>query len=93
MSNPETLDIENFQFRGLHPNVFLGTASDRYAGWLGQIYSEKLYGDRIARRKKTVGGKSFVEEVLPVESVKEYFQHFRVLEYGVGAGMLLMIAT
>lgn len=80
MSNPETLDIENFQFRGLHPNVFLGTASDRYAGWLGQIYSEKLYGDRIARRKKTVGGKSFVEEVLPVESVKEYFQHFRVLE-------------
>ncbi len=80
MSNPETLDIENFKFRGLHPNVFLGTASDRYAGWLGQIYSEKLYADRIARRKKTVGGKSFVEEVLPVESVTEYFQHFRVLE-------------
>jgi uncharacterized protein YecE (DUF72 family) len=80
MFNSETLDVENFQFRGLHPNVFLGTASDRYAGWLGQIYSEKLYRDRIARRKKTVGGKAFVEEVLPVESVKEYFQHFRVLE-------------
>lgn len=80
MSNPETLDIENFQFRGLHPEVFMGTASDRYAGWLGQIYSKELYGDRITRRKKTVGGKSFVEEVLPVESVEEYFQHFRVLE-------------
>jgi uncharacterized protein YecE (DUF72 family) len=80
MSNPETLDIENFQFRGLHPNVFLGTASDRYAGWLGQIYSKKIYGDRISRRKKSVGGKSFVEEVLPVQSVEEYFQHFPVLE-------------
>ena len=80
MANPETLDIENFQFRGLHPEVFIGTASDRYAGWLGQIYSKELYGDRITRRKKTVGGKSFVEEVLPVESVKEYFQRFRVLE-------------
>jgi uncharacterized protein YecE (DUF72 family) len=80
MSNPETLDIENFQFRGLHPEVFIGTASDRYAGWLGQIYSKERYGDRITRRKKTVGGKSFVEEVLPVESVEEYFQHFRVLE-------------
>ena len=80
MATQETLDIENFQFRGLHPEVFMGTASDRYAGWLGQIYSKELYGDRISRRKKTVGGKSYVEEVLPVESVEEYFQHFRVLE-------------
>jgi uncharacterized protein YecE (DUF72 family) len=76
----ETLKVEDFQFRGLHPQVFMGTASDRYAGWLGQIYSEKRYGSRISRRKKTVGGRSFVEEVLPVESVEEYFQHFRVLE-------------
>ena len=80
MSNPETLDIENFRFRGLHPDVFIGTASDRYAGWLGQIYSKKRYYDRITRRKKAVGGTSYVEEVLPVESVEEYFQHFRVLE-------------
>ncbi len=80
MANPESLDVENFQFRGLHPEVLIGTASDRYAGWLGQIYSKELYGDRITRRKKNVGGKSFVEEVLPVDSVKEYFQHFRVLE-------------
>jgi uncharacterized protein YecE (DUF72 family) len=27
-----------------------------------------------------VGGKSFVEEVLPVDSVEEYFEHFGVLE-------------
>jgi uncharacterized protein YecE (DUF72 family) len=80
MSERETLDLKNFFFRGLHPQVFLGTASDRYAGWLGQIYSKERYTDRISRRKKTVGGKSFVEEVLPVESVEEYFQHFPVLE-------------
>ena len=80
MSERETLDLQNFYFRGLHPDAFMGTASDRYAGWLGQIYSTERYHDQISRRKKTVGGKSFVEEVLPVESVEEYFQHFRVLE-------------
>jgi len=80
MSDRETLDLGKFYFRGLHPRVFLGTASDRYAGWLGQIYSEDLYVDRITRRKKTLGKMSFVEEVLPVDSVEEYFQHFRVLE-------------
>ncbi len=80
MSDRETLNLDSFHFRGLHPDVYFGTASDRYTGWLGQIYSENLYTGRITRRKKTVGGKSFVEEVLPVESVEEYFQHFRVLE-------------
>jgi hypothetical protein len=30
---------ETFHFRNLHPQVFIGTASDRYAGWIGQIYS------------------------------------------------------
>ncbi len=72
--------LEHFQFRDLHPNVFIGTASDRYAGWIGQIYSGRLYDGRISRRTKQVGGRSFVEEVLPVESVEEYFRHFGVLE-------------
>ena len=80
MPDRETLDLQNFCFRGLHPQVFLGTASDRYAGWLGQIYSEERYSDRITRRKKKVGKMSFVEEVLPVDSVQEYFQHFRTIE-------------
>jgi hypothetical protein len=80
MSEREILDLENFYFRDLHPRVFMGTASDRYAGWQGQIYSTGRYTDRVTSRKKTVGGKSFVEEVLPVDSVEEYFQHFRVLE-------------
>lgn len=73
-------DIERFMFRGLHPMVFLGTASDRYAGWIGQIYPKDVYGDRIVRRSKTVGKQTVTEEVLPVESVTEYFRHFAVLE-------------
>jgi uncharacterized protein YecE (DUF72 family) len=72
--------IETFQFRNLHPKLLMGTASDRYAGWIGQIYTKERYEGRINRRTKTVGGKSFVEETLPVESVEEYFEHFRVLE-------------
>ena len=71
---------DDFQFRSLHPNVFMGTASDRYAGWVGQIYSKDRYSDKTSVRAKKVGGKSFQEEVLPVESVEEYFQHFSILE-------------
>jgi uncharacterized protein YecE (DUF72 family) len=72
--------IERFQFRNLGPNIFLGTASDRYAGWIDQIYTRERYEGRISRRTKTVGGKSFVERTLPVESVEEYFEHFPLLE-------------
>ncbi|MEW6665883.1 MAG: DUF72 domain-containing protein [Thermodesulfobacteriota bacterium] len=74
------LNLERFQFRNLHPKILLGTASDRYAGWIGQIYTRERYEGRITRRTNTVGGKSFVEETLPVDSVAEYFEHFRVLE-------------
>jgi len=73
-------EIEQFQFRNLHPHISLGTASDRYAGWIGQVYSARRYGNRTSRRPKTVRGKKFEEEVLPVESVAEYFEHFPVLE-------------
>jgi uncharacterized protein YecE (DUF72 family) len=71
---------DEFRFRGLHPLVRMGTASDRYAGWIGQIYSQERFGESISKRLNRVGGKSFKEEVLPVESVEEYFQHFSVLE-------------
>ncbi len=71
---------EPFEFRRLHPLLYLGTASDRYAGWLGQIYSPQRYADLVKRRSKTLGKQTFVEEVLPVNSVEEYFEHFRVLE-------------
>ena len=80
MSDSKSTQIDKFQFRDIHPNVLFGTASDRYAGWLGQIYSEERYKGRIKRRSKKVGKRSFTEEVLPVECVEEYFEHFSVLE-------------
>ncbi len=73
-------DPEAYRFRALHPRVHLGTASDRYAGWLGQIYTPERYRGRITRRIRRLGGRRFVEAVLPVESVLEYFEHFEVLE-------------
>ena len=72
--------MKRYQFRGLHPNIFIGMASDRYAGWTGQIYSEGRYSQGITRRTHKVGERSFVEEVVPVESVGEYFEHFPILE-------------
>jgi len=70
----------SFQFRDLHPLVAIGTATDRYAGWVGQIYTPGRYAGHITRRTHEVGGRPFVEEVLPVGSVEEYFEHFGVLE-------------
>jgi len=80
MSHGPKEDIKHFLFRQLHPQVRVGTASDRYAGWLGQIYTADRYTDAIRQRTKEVGGQSFTEKVLPVESVAEYFEHFPVLE-------------
>ena len=80
MSQRPEANLESFHFRSLHPRVFIGTASDRYAGWLGQIYSQDRYHGRITKRTKTIAGKSFIEEMLPVDSVEEYFSHFAVLE-------------
>jgi hypothetical protein len=55
-------------------------ASDRYAGWIGQIYSMGRYEKAITRRNRMVGDRTFTEEILPVESVAEYFEHFPLLE-------------
>jgi uncharacterized protein YecE (DUF72 family) len=70
--------VDRFFFRDLHPGLHLGTASDRYAGWIGQVYTEDRWSP--SSRTKRVGGQSFQERVLPVESVEEYFQHFETLE-------------
>jgi uncharacterized protein YecE (DUF72 family) len=73
-------NIGAFRYRNLHPRVLIGTASDRYAGWVGQIYSPDRYQGRITKRTKIIAGRTFVEKVLPVDSVEEYFDHFSVLE-------------
>ncbi len=78
----ETIDLDpdRYRFRKLHPHILIGTASDRYAGWIGQIYSGGRYEKGITRRSHKVGDKTFNEEILPVESVTEYFEHFPLLE-------------
>lgn len=73
-------NCDRFFFRGLHPLISLGTASDRYAGWIGQIYAQERYDRQITKRTNRIGGKSFPEQVLPVSSVVEYFEHFSILE-------------
>ncbi len=80
MGEQAIFDPERFLFRGLHPMVSMGTASDRYRGWIGQIYSQDLYTGRTTTRTNRVGKNSFREEVLPIDCVREYFQHFRILE-------------
>ena len=71
---------KSFLFRGFESKILIGTASDRYAGWIGQIYSAGRYEKGITRRSHKVGDKTFNEETLPVESVTEYFEHFPLLE-------------
>jgi hypothetical protein len=61
--------LNNFHFRNLHPQILIGTASDHYAGWLGQVYSHDQYQGYITKRIKVIAGRTFVEEVLPVHSV------------------------
>ena len=72
--------VDQYNFREVHPHVRFGTASDRYAGWIGQIYPEEPYADRISTRKRTLQGQTFEERQVPIESVHAYFQHFGVLE-------------
>ena len=71
---------DTFQFRDLHPLLSMGTASDRYAGWMGQIYSRERFERSVKRRTRRLGKKTFEESVLPIESVAEYFLHFSTLE-------------
>ncbi|MEL6610474.1 MAG: DUF72 domain-containing protein [Bacteroidota bacterium] len=65
--------------KGVHPSVRFGTTSDRYAGWIGQVYPES-YRERTSSRRRRLGGASYVEETVPVDSVAHYFDHFDVLE-------------
>ena len=71
---------KGFLFRELPQNILIGTASDRYAGWIGQIYTPGRYENGITRRSHKIGEQNFTEEVLPIESVAEYFEHFPLLE-------------
>ena len=80
MAKSSETDSKDFLFRDLRPSVLIRTASDRYAGWVGQIYAEGRYEKGITRRAHKVENETFNEEILPVESVTEYFEHFPLLE-------------
>ena len=71
---------DSFAFHDIHPHLRFGTASDRYGGWLGQIYPQDKYGDHVSARTRTLGGKKYEERRVPIESVVDYFAHFGVLE-------------
>ena len=66
-------NVADFDFRNLHPHVRFGTASDRYAGWIGQIYPASYEADVKTRRRK-LGGQTFEERTVPIESVQDYFE-------------------
>ena len=68
-----------YDVRAVHPHLRFGTASDRYAGWLGQIYPEELEAE-VKTRSRTLGGRRFEERTLPISSVRHFFEHFGVLE-------------
>ena len=80
MSKQPKTNLLTFHCGIIHTQVFIGTASDRYAGWIGQIYFQERYAGRITKRTKIIAGKSFIEGVLPVDSMEEYFDHFPILE-------------
>jgi uncharacterized protein YecE (DUF72 family) len=71
--------VAAFDFRAVHPALRFGTASDRYAGWIGQVYPARYEADVTSRTRK-LGGQTFEERTLPIASVEDYFQHFGVLE-------------
>src|SRR3989304_8839550 len=74
-----SVSSNRYQFRDIAEGVHFATASDRYARWLGQIYSEDQ-GYKITRTQKTIKGVNIAEEKLPVRSVVEYFQHYGAIE-------------
>src|SRR5690606_22181860 len=73
-------DAARFDFRRLHACLRFGTASDRYAGWIDQVYPRDVWAGEVTTRSKRVGRASFEERMLPVASVEDYFLHFGVLE-------------
>jgi len=83
MTDPSLVECREraaaYAFRGLLPYLRFGTASDRYAGWIGQIYPEH-YAKAVKTRKRKLGGQTFEERTVPIASVGDYFEHFDVLE-------------
>ena len=73
-------EADRFDVRHVHPALRFGSASDRYAAWIGQVYPRDVWAGEVSTRKKRVGGEAVEERLLPVASVEDYCLHFGVLE-------------
>ena len=72
-------EIDSFKFRNVHSHIRFGTCSDRYAGWIGQIYPEEL-ANEVSSRRRTLDGRKYDERTVPISSVADFFEHFSALE-------------
>ena len=43
-------------FRKVMPDVHIGTASDRYAGWIGTVYTAGRWEEKAKTRSRSLGG-------------------------------------
>ncbi|MES3630818.1 MAG: DUF72 domain-containing protein [Longimonas sp.] len=68
-----------YVFHHVHPRVRFGTASDRYAGWIGQVYPEEAASETTSQ-SRTLGGESYTIDKVPISYAPHYFDHFSVLE-------------
>ena len=73
-------EADRFDLRRIHPTLCFGSASDRYAAWIDQIYPRDVWAGEVKTRRKKVGNESVEERLLPIASVEDYFLHFGVLE-------------
>jgi hypothetical protein len=73
-------EADRYDVRGLHPNVRIGSASDRSAGWIGQVYPRDVWAGEVTSKPKRVGNESLDDRTLPVASAEDYFLHFPDLE-------------
>lgn len=78
--DPRRAEADRYDLRRVHPALRFGSMSDRYAAWIGQVYPRDVWAGEVSTRKKTVGGQSYEERLLPTASVDDYFEHFGVLE-------------
>ncbi len=85
MSAPRPIDerrseADRYDLRRIHERLRFGSASDRYAAWIDQIYPRDVWAGEVKTRRKKVGTESVEERLLPIASVEDYFLHFGVLE-------------
>lgn len=73
-------EADRYDLRNIHQRLRFGSASDRYAAWIGQVYPRDVWAGEVTTRQKRVGSRSFEERLLPVASVEDYFLHLDVLE-------------